>query len=146
MLNVFNKLMDLWYGMLDGNISIDGTNIPVYRVDVPSDAPSMFVTLRRESMTNNSNNSSFVTNPVIVSEVEVRSGSAALIRDDLSVRIDNQISQLLQPTPSTHGLGSDPSIQIVTVSRRDQTYIAEDDGSHRIDRIVTRNYHRIKQR
>jgi hypothetical protein len=146
MLNVFNKLMDLWFEMLDGNLSIDGTNIPVYRVDVPTDAPDMFVVLRRESLTNNSNNSSFVTNPVIISEVEVRSGSAALIRDEISVRIDTQIGQLLQPTPSTHGLGSDSSIQIVTVSRRDQNFIAEDDGSYRIDRIVTRNYHRIKQR
>lgn len=145
MINVLNKVMDSWYALLNGNLSIDGTTIPVYRVDAPSDAPSFYVVIRPESSTDVSNNHSFVTNPVIISEVVTKFPSGELIRDDIAARIDSLIANLISPTPSSIGLSAQSGIQIVSVKRSEETYLPEDDGSNRYYRIITRNTMRVKQ-
>lgn len=144
MISVFNNLLDGWHTLLS-SLSLDGTSIPVYRTDAPSDAPSMYVILRAESSSDRSNNSEFVTNPVIVTEVVAKFAASELIRDNITGRIDNQIAGLVSPTPSTHGVSAS-GCQVVSIKRQDETILTDDDGTYRTHRLIVRNRHRILQR
>lgn len=139
MTNVFNRLMNAYYQLLNGNV-----NVPVYRIDAPSTATD-YVVIRPESETDLSNNANFVTSPVIITEVVTRFGSGELINDTAAHDIDGLIANLLCPTPSTHGLAQSAGLQIVSVKREGQTILGEDDGSYRYYRIITRVTHRILQ-
>lgn len=138
MINVTNKLMKAWYTMLNGFISV-----PVYRVDAPASEEGNYVLLRVESESDNSNNSKFVTNPVIITEVVTKYKVA--IKDGDAADIDTEIAQLLFPTVGQLGLPSQAGIQITEVQRLNATYIPEDDGTFRYNRLVTRNRHRVVQ-
>jgi hypothetical protein len=143
--SISNKIMDAWYALLNGNLSIDGTSVPVYRGDAPSDAPNYYYVIRFESSRDNSTNHSFVKNPVVITESVSRFGAAELIRDDIAPRIDALVDTLVKPTPSTHGLPAQSEFQIVSVRRAEASNLTEDDGTYRTNRLITRNYHRIKQ-
>src|SRR5690348_11702086 len=95
--NVVNKVMKAWFELLDGNISV-----PVYRTDAPPDETGNYVLLRAESETDRSNNARNVTAPVIITEVvcvfKVR------IDDTIAPGIDDEIAQLLYPTPALNAL------------------------------------------
>ena len=69
-----------------------------------------------------------------------------MINDSLAGEIDEEIGELLYPTtPGHHALPMQDDIQIVSVTRRDATYLPEDDGTNRYLRLVTRNVHRVEQ-
>ena len=139
MINVITRLMNAWFALLNGNL-----NVPVYRIDAPETATD-YVIIRPESESDNSNNSSFVTAPVIITEVVTRFGSGELIDEVPSFDIDTQISQLLHSDASFHNLPAQQGIQIVSVKRQSSTYLPEDDGSYRYHRVITRNIHQISQ-
>ena len=143
MINVSNRVLEAYYNLLSG-LSIDGTTVPVYRVDAPVDAPNYYVIIRAESIGNRSNNNAFVHSVAVVTDVVTKFGASELIRDDIASRIDSSIGSLLLPTPSTHGLSA-TGIQITSVRRQDQNFIPEDDGSFRTNRVVTRNINRVKE-
>lgn len=138
MINVVNKVLTAWYELLNGNISV-----PVYRVDAPPTEEGHYVILRAESSTPTLNNHKFVTNPVIITEVVTK--FATRIDDSVANDIDNEISELLLPTASTHALPQQDDIQITSVIRQDQTYLPEDDGTFRYHTLITRNVHRVEQ-
>lgn len=137
--------MDSWYSLLNNHISVDSVNINVYRVDVPITETGHYIVLRKESETEQPNNSMWINNPVLVTEVVARFKSGELINDTVASSIDSQIAQLLFTTPATNNLPAQTGIQIVSVKRKDSTDIHEDDGVTRFHRIVTRNYHTINQ-
>ena len=131
--------MNAWFALLDGNISV-----PVYRVDAPATETGNYVLLRVESFTDSSNNSKFVTEQVIITDVVTK--FATMINDSKADEIDEEISGLLYPSsPGHHALPSQADIQIVSVIRRDATVLNEDDGTYRYNRLITRNIHRVEQ-
>lgn len=138
MINVTNKVMKAWYEMLHNNISV-----PVCRVDAPASEEGNFVLLRVESETDDSNNSKFVTNPVIITEVVTKFSAA--IDDGLAGEIDGEIAILLFPSVGQLGLPLQDDIQITSVVRQNATYLPEDDGTFRYHRLITRNRHRVVQ-
>ena len=138
MKNVTGLLLNAWYELLSGNISV-----PVYRTDAPPTEEGNFVLLRVESDTDNSNNQKFVTNPVIITEVITK--FSVRIDDGLAIEIDNEIGELVKPTSATNALPVQAGIQIVDVRRENATYLPEDDGTFRYNRIITRNIHRVLQ-
>lgn len=138
MRNVTGLLMNSWFELLNGNISV-----PVYRVDAPPTEDGNYVLLRVESDTDSSNNQNFVTNPVIITEVVTR--FAARIDDAMAGDIDNEIGILVKSRSSTHNLPAQTDIQIVDIRRLNATYINEDDGTNRYHRLITRNLHRVVQ-
>lgn len=138
MRNVTGKLLKAWYELLNGNISV-----PVYRSDSDPKDEGHYVLLRIESDSDNSNNHSFVTNPVIITEVITR--FAVRIDDQVVIDIDNEIGVLLKSRSATHNLPVQDDIQIVDVRRSNATYINEDDGTLRYHRLITRNVHRVVQ-
>lgn len=140
MINVTNKILKAWYELLNGNLSV-----PVYRLDAPASEKGNYVLLRIESDTDRSNNSGFVNVPVVITEVVTRFDT--MIDDSVAADIDSEISELLYTsTPGHHSLPAQEDINIVSVTRRDATYLPEDDGAiPRIHRLITRNVHRVEQ-
>jgi hypothetical protein len=139
MINVTNKLAKAWYQLLDGNLSV-----PVYRVDAPASETGNYVLIRVESDSDTPNNHVFYSNPVVITEVVTKFD--AMIDADLAGDSDSEISELLYPTtPGKHALPAQDDIQIVSVQRRDATYLPEFDGTYRYHRLITRNVHRIGQ-
>lgn len=137
-MNVKGKLMKAWYELLDGNISV-----PVYRVDAPPTEEGNYVLLRAESNTDDNNNQSFISKPVIITEVVAK--FSARIDDQVVSDIDGEIAALLNTIPSTHNLPAQDDIEIVDVRRLNDTDIYEDDGTFRYHRLITRNLHRVVQ-
>jgi len=139
MINVTNRVLKAWFELLDGTLPV-----PVYRVDAPATEQGNYVLLRVESDTDSSNNQSGVSNPVIITEVVTK--FSTMINDAIAGEIDEEISELLFPVDVAHcALPSQNDIQIVSVIRRDSTYISEDDGTNRYHRLIVRNVHRVLQ-
>lgn len=138
MINVTNKVLDAWFALLDGNITV-----PVYRIDAPATETGNYVLLRAESDFDVPNNHKWVSTPVIISEVVTK--FAIMIDDSVAAEIDSEIAGLLYDSPSQHNLPAQDGIQIVAVKRRDQTYLPEDDGTDRYLRLIVRNVHRVEQ-
>lgn len=138
MRNTAGLVMNSWYELLNGNISV-----PVYRMDAPPEQDGHYVLIRVESDGERSNNQAFVTNPVIITEVVTK--FRARIDDGLAIEIDSEIGVLLKTNAATHNLPSQDDIEIVQVRRLNATYINEDDGTHRYHRLITRNLHRVVQ-
>lgn len=138
MKNITGLLLNAWYDLLNGNISV-----PVYRTDAPVTEEGNYVLIRVESSTDHSDNQAFVTDPVVISEVITKFRAA--IDDGLAIEIDNEIGVLLKTTTATHNLPQPAGIQIVYVRRENATYLPEDDGTFRYNRIITRNLHRVVQ-
>lgn len=136
--NINNKVLKAWYELLHNNISV-----PVYRTDAPASEEGNYVLIRKESDSETSNNSAFVTRPVIITEVVTR--FSASIDEGVAQEIDDEIAQLLYPSAGQNGLPIQTDIQITTVNRVNATDIAEDDGTFKYYRIVTRNVHRVLQ-
>ena len=138
MKNVNGQILKAWYQLLNGNISV-----PVYRTDAPSNETGNYVLLRVESDLERSNNHSFVTAPVIITEVVAK--FSASIDDGIAIEIDNEIGMALKSRTGTHNLPSQDNVEIVDVRRSNATYINEDDGTYRYHRLITRNLHRVVQ-
>lgn len=136
MINPGGKILKAWFELLNGNIGV-----PVYRTDVPHTETGNYVILRLESSTDKRNNSQNVTNPVLITEVVTRYDT--MINDAEVFEIDTLIGQALSSSPPTHNLPIQAGIQVVTVVRRDQTVLPEDDGHSRYNRLITRNVHRV---
>lgn len=138
--NVTGKLLKSWYEML--NTYIPGVNI--YRSDVSSSEDGHYIIIRPESGITKSNNQKHVTSEVIITEVVAQFTTS--IDDEIAIQIDNQIAGLLFPGgPGPHGLPAQDDIEISSVIRQNATYLQEDDGTRRYNRIITRNVHRIVQ-
>lgn len=137
-INITNAVMKAWYELLNGNLTV-----PVYRVDAPASQEGNYVLLRVESESNRTNNSRFVTNPVVITEVVTK--FAAAIDDGVAGDIDSEIADLLFPLVGQHSLPPQDDIQITDVIRANATYLPEDDGTFRYHRLITRNLHRVVQ-
>lgn len=138
--NITGKLLASWYELLNG--FVPGVNI--YRSDVASSETNHHIILRPESETTASNNQKHVTNVVIITEVVAIFTTA--IDDQIAIDIDRQIASLLfQSGPGLHSLPAQDDIEISTVIRQNSTYLQEDDGVRRYNRIITRNVHRVVQ-
>lgn len=138
MINVTNRVLEAWYRLLNANISV-----PVYRMDAPASETGNYVLLRVESDTDTPNNHKFISNPVVITEVVTK--FEIMINDSLAGEIDEEIAELVLPTPAQHNLPTIDDIQITSVQRRDATYLPEDDGTNRYLRLITRNVHRVEQ-
>ena len=139
MINPGGKLLKAWFELLNGVVGV-----PVYRTDVPSTETGNHIILRLESSTDQRNNHANVTMPVLITEVVTRYDT--MINDQEVFDIDTAIGNLLSPAPWGHNLPVQDDIQVVTVVRRDQTVLPEDDGTYRYNRLITRNVHMVLEK
>lgn len=142
MKNVMGVIVDSWFALLNGNLTIDATQVKVYQEDPENSDDFHNVQLRAESETDSSNKSTFVTNPVVI--VDIITVHPVSVNSGIADDIDNQIRGLLFPTrqcalPVLNGL------QISNVIPVGSTYLNHDDGTKRYYRKITRYKHRINQ-
>lgn len=136
MINPGALILKAWHELLDGNISV-----PVYRTDAPASEDGNYVLLRIESSTGQRTNSTSIKNPVLITEVVTKCDT--MINDAEVFEIDTEIGNLLNSGPAIHNLPAQAGIQIVDVIRQNETVIPEDDGTHRYNRLIVRNIHRV---
>jgi hypothetical protein len=134
MQNVTNKVMQAWYTLLNGNLSV-----PVFMVSVPASHEGHYVLIRPESDTETANNHKWISNPVIITEVVTQ--FETIVDYTVAADIDEEIGTLLYDNPSHHNLPAQDDIQITSVKRRDATYLPEE----KVYSLITRNVHRVEQ-
>lgn len=138
MINVTNKLLKAWYELLSGNISV-----PVYMIDAPASEEGDYVLVRPESGTKIPNAHAYRSQPVIIVEIVTR--NKTMIDYTTAGDIDTGIGQLVYDDPATHNLPAQDDIQISRCEKGDQTYLPEDDGTNKHNRIITRWLHVVEE-
>ncbi len=138
MINVTTPLMESWYELLHGNISVN-----VYRTNAPVTEKGNYVVLRKESESEVPLGSRIWTKPIIVVEIVTRFPNSN--RDDVSGEIDNEISLLWSGAILNNNLPVKVGIQISNVYKQGVTFLDEFTGSEYIYRHITRYRHDITQ-
>lgn len=136
-----NPIQDItteWFNLLDGVISV-----PVYKETVLPSENGNYVVIRAEGQTTTKNHSGFFTNAVIIVEVVTKFSQAV----DTSVcdDIDNEITELVFPTPNTFGIGNTTNHQITDINLQSASYLSEDDGTKKYYTKISRYEHSINQ-
>lgn len=142
MKNVMDQILDSWFELLNGNITYNGSPVPVYPGDPANAYYGHHIILRGESETDNSNKTSFVTKPVVV--VDIVTVHPVSINKSVVNNIDDQVRQLLFPARQ-HDLPALDGLQITVVIPQSANYLEDDDGVRRYHRKITRFIHRIAQ-
>lgn len=142
MKNVMTPLIDSWFELLDGNLTYAGKAVNVCKEDASNEEDYHHVEIRAEGETDDSNKTSFVTNPVIIIEIVTVHGVS--VKRSVVDAIDDQIRELLFPARQC-ALPVLSGLQISNVIPQSSTYLKEDDGTKKYYRKITRFIHRILQ-
>jgi hypothetical protein len=135
MINTTGLLMNAWYQLLSGVVS-------VYKEDVPENVEGNYVLLRAEGGTSMNNKRSFADETVIVVDI-VTQVQTMIDRSEVET-IDNTINGLILPTMQ-NGLTAQSGMQIHNVKRETFAYITETDGEKKYYRKVSRYTHTVYQ-
>lgn len=144
MRNYVGELIKAYYQCLDGNITYDGQQVNIYNVAVAASENYHHIVLRPESEFDQSNKSSFVTNPVVIADViTVHNGAidAGVVED-----IDDQMRQLIFTARNTTGLTITGDFQVLNVRVEGSNYLDGFDGSKHEQRKITRFSNRLNQK
>lgn len=128
-----NNIRVQYLSILNGNISYNGQNVPVYGDDTFQTVPQNYVIIGdiTESATNN--NQQFVTEADVVIDIF---SEQYMTRDNSIVdNIANQILTLLIPTTGIKDIG-DSDFQIFAKARTSSRYLAVNDGQNYIARKI----------
>ena len=134
-------VMDSWYSLLNGNVTYDSAEVPVYKEDAPYTTSGHYILLRAEGQTWAANKTVFADNVVVI--VDVVTVFKHNINRYVVDSIDEQIFNLVFQTPSIHLLDQPAGKTIDGVVRETSTYIEENDGVNSIYRKVSRYNQRV---
>lgn len=119
--------------ILNGNISYNGQNVPVYGDDTFETVPQNYVIIGDITESANNNNQQFVTEADVVIDIF---SEQYMTRDNSIVdNIANQILTLLIPTTGIKDIG-DNDFQIFAKARTSSRYLAVNDGQNYIARKI----------
>lgn len=133
MRNVATKLLNSYFALLNGNVSV-----PVYIENVPDDESGNYIELRVESESDvERNDKSWIKEVIVIADIVTVFDT--MTNPDLANSIDNEVGTLLCTTPfSGHNLAPQTGVQINRVQIDDATYLQEDDGVRKYFRKITR--------
>lgn len=140
-----DKLMNAWYSLLNGFLTYNSINVPVYKEDIPEDFNGHYVLLRAEGETDAGNKRSFSSDSVIV--VDIVTTFENNVNRSVVDNIDNQILALVLPTAQTNGLSAQSGVQILNVKMETSAYLQQYDQGDQtaIYRKVSRYRHTAYQ-
>ena len=139
MIEVMDKLMNSWYTKLNNVISV-----PVYKEgSVDQDYDGNYVELRAEGEVNDDTKQSFRSDAVVVVDIVTRFKHAT--NRSVCEQIDNEIKQLVKPSPGSVGLSQQSGMQIQHVYPQTSSYFEENEKGIRYYRKIVRWTHRINQ-
>lgn len=137
MLDCSNNLRTAYLNILNGNITYNGKNVPVYGDDSFQTPPQNYVIISDIIETPDNNNQNFTTNLIVTIDIF----SEQYLKRDNSIvdNISSQILNLLIPTTALQDIG-DQYFQIFPISRTSSRYLALNDGNNYVARkIITIN-------
>lgn len=143
MINTAGPLLNSYSSLLDGNLSYDSKNVPVFKIDAPETQKSHYVLLRQESESYAGNKRSFADNTVII--IDIVTIFQNNINSSIVDNIDNQIGALLLASPGVSGLDQQNDIEVLNVTRESTFYLSEDDGVNKYYRKIIRYTQRVLQ-
>lgn len=128
-----NNVRTAYLTKLNGNISYNGKNVPVYGDDSFATPPSNYVVIGDISESANNTNQSFTSEVNVTIDIF----SEQYMKRDNSIvdNIANQILTLLIPTTGIADIG-DTDFQIHAMSRLSSRYLAVTNGQNYIDRKI----------
>lgn len=139
MIEVMDKLMNSWYSKLNNVISV-----PVYKEgSVDHDYDGNYVELRAEGEVQDDTKQSFRSDAVVVVDIVTRFKIAT--NRSVCESIDNEIKQLVKPSPGVVGLTQQSGMQIQSVRPETSSYFEENEDGTRFYRKIVRWTHRINQ-
>lgn len=139
MIAVDDKVMNSWYSLLNGVISV-----PVYvEGSVPESEGGNYVELRVESESEDDTKHSFRSDLVIITDIVTRFELAP--NRSVASGIDNEIKTLIKSTSGINNLATQSGIQILNVIPSDSNFIQEYDSGTIYYRKIVRYTHRIIQ-
>ena len=115
---------------------IDGISVPVYKESVPISEEGNHVIIRAESQTTTKNNSGFFTDAVIITEVVTV--FETIVNRATVDSIDEEITELLFPSPNTYGINSTDNHQITDIQLQTSSYLHDSDGVKRYYSKISR--------
>lgn len=128
-----NNIRTQYLSILNGNITYNGVNVPVYGDDTFSTPPQMYVIIGDITETANNNNQLFETDADVVIDIF---SEQYMTRDNAIVdNIANQILTLLIPTTGINDIG-DADFQIYAKARTSSRYLAVNDGQNYVARKI----------
>lgn len=133
MFDVSNDIRTSYLSILDGNISYNGKNVPVYGNDPFNTTPQNYIIISDIIETQDNNNQKFVTSALVTIDIY---SEQYLMRDNSIVDdISNQVLTLLIPTTGQLNIGNS-IFQIFALSKSSSRYLSLQDGQNYIARKI----------
>jgi len=145
MKNPIGRLKTAWFTKLDGQITISGNQVKVFREDADGNPGTFYVVIRAESSTNESTADAHFTRPIIITHITARFSGQTGIKDDIVESIDEQIKELVITSANNDGLTDASGFQFLCVSPQSESYLTEDDGQYKYYQKIVRWEHLITQ-
>jgi len=133
MLDTSSAIRDRYVAVLNGNITSNGQNVPVYAENNFATNPKSYVVIGTIEETNDYNNNKFFS----TIDVNVDIYCEQYKRNDMSQvdSISSQILQILIPSPGSIDIGNS-SFQINPMARTGIRYLSLDNGQKFIARKI----------
>ena len=128
-----NNIRTRYLAVLNGNISYNGRNVPVYGNDTFETMPENYVIIGDITETADNNNQLFVSGADVV--IDIFSEQYMIRNNSIIDNIANQILTLLIPTTGVKDMG-DGDFQIFATARTSSRYLTMQEGNNFINRKI----------
>ena len=128
-----NNIRTRYLAILNGNISYNGRNVPVYGNDTFETMPENYVIIGDITETADNNNQLFVSGADVV--IDIFSEQYMTRNNSIIDDIADQILTLLIPTTGVQDMG-DGEFQIYATARTSSRYLTMQEGNNFINRKI----------
>ena len=139
-----DKLLDSWYALLNENVSIDGTVIPVHKITMPANTNTYFIRLRPESSSRQ--NTNVTRSKKIFLNIDIITDHDDQVNDRIVEEISDQIETLLFPYERSQStaLPAQSGIRIILVQFEGELYqLLQDSGVKKYRYIKSLRYSQL---
>jgi hypothetical protein len=138
--SVFRKAV---YNALNGNVSYNGTNVPVYDEFASDTAGDLFIVLGNQYADDKRNFAKFVTGCVIIIDI-CHIQNRAMTKDVVDA-VSNTIKGILMPSLVLTGLTLDAGFSVNNLYRETSSYLSEQNNTKWVLRKLERYRADIQQ-
>lgn len=122
MKNPVGRLKTAWYNRLNGNLTYNSVQVPVFREDADTIPPSHYVLIRSGGARNQRTDDSFMKEVFLFIQIVTKFSASTGINDTIVDDIDEQIQELITPTTLDDTLSDGTFFQVINVNPEDEVY------------------------
>lgn len=130
------RLKNAWHDKLNGQLSYNSVNVPVYREDAGKLPSSHYVLIRAGGSRNESPADAFMRRVSLFIQIVTKFPGTANIQDNIVEEIEEQILEIIRPTTLDDALTDGADFQITLVSNEDDSYENFEDTDHTIKYFI----------